>query len=78
MEGILTVIIGALAVVFLIGYPEDMKNGRGFLTASQIGIILRRIENDRKDSQTDEVFKWSRFLRPALDLRVWAYGFLYT
>jgi len=78
MEGILTVVIGALAVVFLIGYPQDMKNGRGFLTEEQVSIVLARIEEDRRDAEPTEAFKWSNFLQPSLDWRIWAYGFLYT
>jgi hypothetical protein len=79
MEGILTVIIGALAVIFLVGYPQDMKqNGRGFLTEGQVSLVLARIEEDRRYAEPTEAFNWSNFLQPALDLRIWAYGFLYT
>lgn len=78
MEGILTVIIGALSCIFLVGYPQSLVHGRGFLTKREVSIVLSRIENDRKDTEEDQTFQWSKFLRPALDLTVWAYGFIYT
>lgn len=78
MEGLITIIVGAAAFVFLIDYPQNAEKTWFFLTASEANIILRRIEADRSDTETDKKFKWSKFLRPALDLTVWGYGFLYT
>lgn len=78
MEGILTVVIGALSIFFLIGYPQDLKNGSGFLPEHQMYIVLSRVEKDRQDTEIDQKFQWSNFIKPAMDLTVWSYGFLYT
>lgn len=77
MEGLLTVVVGVLAFLFLIDYPQNAHNVRGFLTEEESTILLQRIEKDRGDSDDDQEFEWAKFLRPALDLNVWCYGFLY-
>jgi hypothetical protein len=78
MEGILTVIIGVLSIFFLIGYPQDLKDSSGFLTESEMSIVLSLLEKDRKDTEGGQKFQWSSFIKPAMDLTVWSYGFLYT
>lgn len=78
MEGILTVIIGVIALVFLIDYPQNAHKARWFLSKTEADVLLRRLEADRSDTESDQVFAWGKFLRPALDWRVWGYGWIYT
>ncbi|RJE23262.1 phthalate transporter [Aspergillus sclerotialis] len=78
MEGLITIVVGAAALIFLIDYPQNAEKAWFFLTANEANIILRRIEEDRSDTEADKKFKWSKFLRPAIDLTVWGYGFLYS
>ncbi|KLJ11597.1 hypothetical protein EMPG_13220 [Blastomyces silverae] len=78
MEGLLTVVVGAIALVFLIDYPQNAHKAWWFLSKNEADIILRRLEADRSDTEADQVFEWGKFLRPALDWRVWGYGWIYT
>lgn len=78
MEGLMTVVVGLAAFVFLVDYPQNAHKAWRFLTKRESEIILQRIEKDRSDTETDLQFRWAKFFRPALDLRIWGYGFLYT
>ena len=78
MEGIITAIVGAAGFLFLVDYPQNATKAWFFLNAREQEIVLRRIKDDRNDTETDKTFKWAKFLRPALDLTIWGYGFLYT
>ncbi|OJD11893.1 hypothetical protein AJ78_07423, partial [Emergomyces pasteurianus Ep9510] len=69
MEGLLTVVVGLIAAVFMIDYPQNAHKNLMFLTKNEADIILRRLEADRSDTESDQVFEWRKFLRPALDWR---------
>jgi hypothetical protein len=77
MEGIVTCVVAAAAFVFLVGYPHDPKAWK-FLKPEELAYMIRLIERDRQDTEADQKFNLRRFLRPALDLRIWGYGILYT
>lgn len=76
MEGLLTVVIGTLALIFLVDYPQNAHKAWWFLTKEEATTLLRRIEADRSDTEADQEFLWAKFLRPALDMTVWGYGFI--
>lgn len=38
--------------------------------------MISRIERDRADTER-QPFSFSRFLKPALDLKLWAYAFIF-
>ncbi|OQV04376.1 hypothetical protein CLAIMM_09267 isoform 2 [Cladophialophora immunda] len=78
MEGILTVVVALISYVFFVDYPQNAHKEWRFLSEREAAIIISRINKDRQDADAHEKFTISRFLRPALDLRIWGYGFIYT
>lgn len=78
MEGILTLIVSLIAYVLLVDYPQNAHKEWNFLTQREAAIIIKRIEVERKDADAHEEFSYANFLRPALDLKIWGYGLLYT
>ena len=77
MEGIVTCVVAGAAFIFLVGYPQNPKAWR-FLKREELDYLIRLIERDRQDTEADQKFNLRKFLRPALDLRIWGYGLLYT
>lgn len=77
MEALLTIVVAAIAFVFLVDYPQNAHKAWNFLTQREATMMLRRVEKDRGDTEEDQEFDLARFLRPALDLRVWGYGMIW-
>ncbi|KIV88299.1 hypothetical protein PV10_07993 [Exophiala mesophila] len=77
MEGIVTCVVAGAAFIFLVGYPHNPQAWR-FLKREELDYMIRLIERDRQDTEADQKFNLGKFLRPALDLRIWGYGLLYT
>lgn len=68
LEGILTVIVGALAYFFIVNYPSTAK----FLSAEERSYLIARLAAD-SDSTNDEGFKWSNVNKALKDPKVWLY-----
>lgn len=77
MEALLTIVVAGIAFVLLVDYPQNAHKAWNFLTQREATMMLRRVERDRGDTEEDQEFELSRFLRPALDLRVWGYGMIW-
>ncbi|KAL9596320.1 MAG: hypothetical protein Q9219_005874 [cf. Caloplaca sp. 3 TL-2023] len=75
MEGIITCAASFLAYLFLIDFPEKADQSWRFLSMDERDLILRRIDKDRDDVKV-EPFTFGRFLRPALDLKIWIFGLI--
>lgn len=76
MEGLLTCIVALVGFLLLVSFPEEAHKSWRFLTDKEAAFIIRRIHRDRQDTETD-TFSLRKFLRPALDLKIWGFGFLY-
>ncbi|KAL4919206.1 major facilitator superfamily domain-containing protein [Aspergillus aurantiobrunneus] len=76
MQGVLTFIIGILCMVFVVDFPDKGFNTWGFLNERECAFILRRLDKDRSDANP-EPFSLVKFLRPALDLKIWAFAFIF-
>ncbi|KAL8710180.1 MAG: hypothetical protein Q9220_005263 [cf. Caloplaca sp. 1 TL-2023] len=75
MEGTITCAASFLAYFFLVDFPERADQSWRFLNRDERDFILRRIEKDRNDTKL-EPFTFGRFLRPALDLKIWIFGLI--
>ncbi|RPB21344.1 MFS general substrate transporter [Terfezia boudieri ATCC MYA-4762] len=76
MEGILTVLVGCAAYVFIIDFPDKVINTKHqFLTKAEVEIIKFRIDKDRKDSEVDEI-AWSTVIKHLRDWKLWVYALL--
>ena len=75
MEGILTCVIGMIAFIFLVNFPQDAHKTWRFLTERESNFVIRRIDSDRADAES-EPFVWGQFLRIGLDIKVWAFALI--
>ncbi|KAL2803131.1 major facilitator superfamily domain-containing protein [Aspergillus granulosus] len=76
MQGILTFIVGILCMVFVVDFPDKGHNAWGFLNERECAFILRRLNRDRADANP-EPFNIVKFLRPALDLKIWGFALVF-
>ncbi|KAJ6006772.1 hypothetical protein N7451_004716 [Penicillium sp. IBT 35674x] len=76
MEGIITCLIGLAGYVFMVDFPEQAHKAWGFLTERESAYITRRINRDRQDAGLDK-FSFSKFLKPARDLKVWGFALIF-
>ncbi|KAL4905041.1 hypothetical protein BDW74DRAFT_185179 [Aspergillus multicolor] len=76
MQAVLTFIIGILCMIFVVDFPDKGYNAWGFLNEKECAFILRRLDRDRADANP-EPFDIVKFLRPALDLKIWAFAFIF-
>lgn len=76
MEGILTILVGIAGYIFTVDFPEQADKSWGFLTKQESAFIVRRINRDRQDAEP-ESFAFRRFLKPALDGKVWGFALIF-
>ncbi|KAL2848419.1 major facilitator superfamily domain-containing protein [Aspergillus pseudoustus] len=76
MQGVLTFIIGILCMVFVVDFPDKGHNAWGFLNERECAFILRRLNRDRADANP-EPFSLIKFLRPALDPKIWGFALIF-
>ncbi|KAL4862340.1 hypothetical protein BDV12DRAFT_45709 [Aspergillus spectabilis] len=76
MQGVLTFIIGILCIIFVVDFPDKAYKAWGFLDERECAFIIRRLNRDRGDAEPEP---WSlvKFLRPALDLKIWGFAFIF-
>lgn len=77
MEGIITVLIGIAGYFLIVPFPDqDAWKSKGFLTKEEVEFIIATVDADRGDAHT-EPFTLGRFLRPALDFKVWGFALMF-
>lgn len=75
----LTCLIGIAGYWLLVDFPDGRHKSWNFLGQREIQFIIDRVQRDRGDVKT-EPFSLGKFLRPALDLKIWGFAmcFLYA
>jgi predicted MFS family arabinose efflux permease len=76
MEGIITCAIGLAGYYLVVDFPEKATTSFGFLTESEAAFVVARIEKDRHDAIA-EPFKIGKYLKAAMDLKVWGFAWLF-
>ncbi|OOQ83272.1 Major Facilitator Superfamily protein [Penicillium brasilianum] len=76
MQAILTFVVGILCFIFVVDFPDKGHHTWGFLNESECAFIMRRINKDRGDASS-EPFHIRKFLRPALDLKIWGFATIF-
>ena len=76
MEGVISCLIALLGAWLLVDFPEEAHKCWRFLSADECAFIIRRVNKDRGDA-LPEPFTFSRFLRPALDLKIWGFAVIF-
>lgn len=72
----ITGVIGILALIFLVDFPDRAHKSFAFLSEKECAFIVRRINRDRSDGDV-EPFTLKRFLRPALDAKIWGFALIF-
>ncbi|BEJ11525.1 hypothetical protein CspHIS471_0109470 [Cutaneotrichosporon sp. HIS471] len=70
MFGIITVVVGLLAFLFIVDFPDRST----FITDEQKQMILTRIQRDREDSVPDPV-TLAKIGHHLCDWKIWLYGY---
>ncbi|KAJ5162779.1 Major facilitator superfamily domain general substrate transporter [Penicillium coprophilum] len=76
LEGVITGVIGILCFFFLVDFPDRAHKSWRFLNERECAFIVRRINKDRNDGDL-EAFSLKKFLKPALDLKIWAFAMIF-
>jgi predicted MFS family arabinose efflux permease len=76
LEGVITGCIGILCFIFLVDFPDRASKSWNFLSERECAFIVRRINDDRKDGNL-EAFSLRKFLRPAIDPKIWAFAMIF-
>ncbi|KAJ5630254.1 uncharacterized protein N7484_010354 [Penicillium longicatenatum] len=76
LEGVISGAISILCFIFLVDFPDRASRSWKFLNEAECAFIVRRIENDRKDGHL-EAFSLKKFLKPALDPKIWAFAMIF-
>ncbi|KPI42047.1 High-affinity nicotinic acid transporter [Cyphellophora attinorum] len=78
LEGVLTCVLGIGAYFIIVDFPEKATAtfGLKFLNQEEVDFVVARIEKDRHDVLPEE-FKVGKYLKNALDLKVWAFASLF-
>jgi hypothetical protein len=59
-----------------VDFPDKAHRSRGFLNKDECDFIIRRINRDRADGEL-EAFSLAKFLKPALDLKIWGFSIIF-
>ncbi|TXT04716.1 uncharacterized protein COLE_07535 [Cutaneotrichosporon oleaginosum] len=70
--GLVTVVVGAVAWVFLVDFPDKAT----FITEEQRHWVKTRINRDRGDAVADKI-TWPKFFRYAGDLKIWLFAYIF-
>ncbi|TKX20120.1 MFS transporter-like protein 139 [Elsinoe australis] len=79
LQGVITCAVAIIAFFTIVDFPElASKKGFGlkFLSKEESDFVVARIEKDRHDAIPEE-FKVGKYLKNALDLKVWAFATLF-
>ena len=68
--------IGVMAYILMVDFPENAHKAWKFLSESEAAYVMRRINRDRHDADV-ETFSWGKFLKPALDFKVWVFALMF-
>jgi hypothetical protein len=71
-EGLLTVVVAAMAYYFIANYPNNAK----FITDNERTFIHRRLKDD-SDATRHEGFTWANVGSAIKDPKCWLYGFAF-
>ncbi|OJJ03280.1 hypothetical protein ASPVEDRAFT_134574 [Aspergillus versicolor CBS 583.65] len=82
MEGLLTCVIGLTGYIFMVNFPSQSHKAWGFLSANESAYIVRRLNRDRGDADTETdvhedgslKINWHAFFASGLDWKVWGFA----
>ncbi|KAH6621950.1 major facilitator superfamily domain-containing protein [Boeremia exigua] len=75
LEGILTCVVAICSWFLILDFPDKAAK-QGFLSESEANFVLRRIEEDRGDSENDPL-TWAKATTHLGDYKLWAFCTLF-
>ena len=72
----LSCLVAIVGAFLLVDFPEKAHKSWKFLTEAECAYIIRRVNKDRGDAFL-EPFTLGRFLRPALDFKIWGFALIF-
>ncbi|KAL8789791.1 MAG: hypothetical protein Q9195_006683 [Heterodermia aff. obscurata] len=75
IEGMVTCVVSLGAYFFLVDFPENAHTSWNFLNQQECDFVIRRVNKDRGDA-LPESFTLARFLKPALDFKLWVFALI--
>ncbi|EXJ75775.1 uncharacterized protein A1O5_00282 [Cladophialophora psammophila CBS 110553] len=78
LQGVLTCILAIGSYFLIVDFPEKATDTFGFkfLNQKEVDFVVARIEKDRHDAIPEE-FRLGKYLKNALDLKVWGFAWLF-
>ncbi|OAX80470.1 hypothetical protein ACJ72_05198 [Emergomyces africanus] len=78
MEGVITIAIAIFAYAFIVRFPDEERNKPSFrfLKPDECQFVVERLEKDRGDVEPEK-FNLVKFLKPAGDIEIWGFAFLF-
>jgi MFS family permease len=78
LQGVVTIVLGLVAFLFIVDFPEKANKSFGFkfLNQKEVDFVVARIEKDRHDA-IPEPFKLSTYLKCGADWKVWGFAALF-
>ena len=71
----ITCVASFFAYFFLVDFPEKADQSWNFLSKEERDFVIRRINKDRGDAMVER-FTLARFLKPALDIKIWIFALI--
>lgn len=76
IEGIITCVLAIASYWLLVDFPDSHRKTWSFLDQKACDWVVARVHMDRGDSHLSK-FRWSKFLRAALDIKIWGYAMIF-
>lgn len=78
LQGTLTCLMAIVSFALIVDFPELATKtfGLKFLNQKEVDFVVARIEKDRHDAIPEE-FRLGKYLKNALDLKVWGFAALF-
>ncbi|KIW57782.1 hypothetical protein PV05_02342 [Exophiala xenobiotica] len=78
LQGVVTCVMAIVSFLFIVDFPELSTRSFGlkFLNEEEAAFVVARIEKDRHDAIPED-FKLGKYLKHALDLKVWGFAALF-
>ncbi|RVX66072.1 hypothetical protein B0A52_10006 [Exophiala mesophila] len=79
IEGIVTCVIAVIGYIFLVGFPDQLKQKKAwpaFLSHDEIDFVIRRINKDRSDAGAEE-WNFRAWAACGADIKVWGFALIF-
>ncbi|KXX80716.1 High-affinity nicotinic acid transporter [Madurella mycetomatis] len=76
IEGLITVALGIAGYWLLVDFPDSHRKNWSFLGQKEREWVCARVDADRGDVKP-QPFSLKKYLRPALDFKVWVYAMIF-